>query len=423
MKLQEWIHRLELGAGVRYLRWLLALVAFAALAVAYDSLCFRNFANAEAMDAAQLGRNIAEGRGYTTLFVRPFSMALTREHRADKSPLLKQPHRDISNAPVYPVILSALFRLTPAPADLPAVKGFNVVPDEIFIAILNQVLMGLGAMLVFRLALGWFDRAVAWVSAILFVLTEMYWHFSISGLSTMLLIDVVLLLVWLLSRFEQASRENASAGKLFTHAMAIGLLVGLAMLTRYSVGWLIVPTLIFVTCTAARNRLGLTAAVFCAFALTVTPWIVRNTAASGWPFGTATFCHSGRNSCLSLRHSGTFAEAVVCRFAGPSMVIGRGHGPQRGDKYEGDCRERSPATGRQLALGVFFRGPAGPFSEHQPEPAAMVCRWSTCADGTGAGPDSHARCNRSIRDQFREPAGAVLAAGARLRRRFVFRSG
>src|SRR5881396_1489279 len=121
MKLQEWIHRLELGAGVRYLRWLLALVAFAALAVAYDSLCFRNFANAEAMDAAQLGRNIAEGRGYTTLFVRPFSMALTREHRADKSPLLKQPHRDISNAPVYPVILSALFRLTPAPADLAAV--------------------------------------------------------------------------------------------------------------------------------------------------------------------------------------------------------------------------------------------------------------------------------------------------------------
>ena len=45
LRLQEWIHRLEMGAGVRYLRWLLVGVAFAMLALVYDSLCFRNFNN------------------------------------------------------------------------------------------------------------------------------------------------------------------------------------------------------------------------------------------------------------------------------------------------------------------------------------------------------------------------------------------
>jgi hypothetical protein len=317
MKLQEWIHRLELGAGARYLRWLLTLFAFAALAVAYDSLCFRNLENPEAMDAAQLGRNIGQGKGYTTLFVRPFSMALTREHRADKSPLLKASHRDISNAPVYPMVLAAVSWLTPAPGDLTVRKGFRIVPQDLFIAVLNQALMGLGALLVFCLALGWFDRSVAWASAVLFALTELYWRFSISGLSTMLLMDLVLLLVWMLSRFERDNRENGG-GRVFVYAVAIGVLVGLAMLTRYSAGWLIMPTLVFVAWTAARKRLGVTAAVFCAFAITVTPWLVRNTAASGWPFGTATFA--------VLEETPSFPSDTLERSLNPSFAGLPGHG-------------------------------------------------------------------------------------------------
>ena len=161
VRLQEWIHRLEVGSGAHYLRWILAVVAFAMLAVVYDTLCFRNFTNPEAMDAGQLARNIAEGRGYTTSFVRPFSMALISGHRADKSTLLKEGHPDISNAPVYPMLLAGLLRITPAPGDLTGIKGFNVAPSDMIVAMLNQALMGLGLLLVFRLALGWFDRAVA----------------------------------------------------------------------------------------------------------------------------------------------------------------------------------------------------------------------------------------------------------------------
>ncbi len=289
MRVQEWIHRMELGAGAKYVRWFAAIIGFAMLALIYDSLCFRNFTTAEAMDAAQLGRNIAQGRGYTTYFVRPLSVALTRDAREDKSPLLKEGHRDISNPPVYPLVLAALLKVTPDPGDLLLVKGFSIFPPNMYIAVFNQMLFGLGALLVFRLALRWFNLHVAWMSVVLFLLTELYWRFTISGLSTILLIDLVLLLVLLMGRFERRARENGSPAKLLWSSLAIGATVGFVMLTRYSLGWLILPVLVFVAASGARRRWAWAAAAFAGFAIIVTPWTIRNVMASGLPFGTATY--------------------------------------------------------------------------------------------------------------------------------------
>ena len=66
MKLQEFIHNLEMGAGGRALQLAVAVVAMAAVAVFYDLAAFKNLATQEGMDTAQLARNMAEGRGYTT---------------------------------------------------------------------------------------------------------------------------------------------------------------------------------------------------------------------------------------------------------------------------------------------------------------------------------------------------------------------
>src|SRR6185312_3617864 len=78
---------------------------------------FRNFSTQEAMDSAQVARNIAEGHGYTTLFVRPFSMYLIQNVNQKKSPpksadekpdlsRIDGMHPDVSNPPVYPVVLA-----------------------------------------------------------------------------------------------------------------------------------------------------------------------------------------------------------------------------------------------------------------------------------------------------------------------------
>src|ERR1044072_3330648 len=126
VRLQGWIHRLEEGGGARYLRWLVTVAGFIAMAALYDSVCFRNFSNPEAMEAAQLERNLAKGKGFTTLCVRPFSMKLTREHQASRSALMKKGHKDISNAPVYPLVLVPVVAMASFRGELATIKGFSV---------------------------------------------------------------------------------------------------------------------------------------------------------------------------------------------------------------------------------------------------------------------------------------------------------
>ena len=111
--LQDWIHKLEEGAWAGYLKITAFCLAILALAVVYDLRAYRNFATPEAMDSAQLARNIAEGRGYTTLFIRPFSLYLVQSHhqaRSTNAPTgadtdfaqIKTSHPDLANPPAYP---------------------------------------------------------------------------------------------------------------------------------------------------------------------------------------------------------------------------------------------------------------------------------------------------------------------------------
>src|SRR4051812_8389466 len=114
--LQSLIHKLE-GGGARYVKGLAFVLGFIALLIRYDVHCARNMAAPTAMDAAQLGRNIARGRGYTTQCIRPLSIYLIKEkhHQAgDKDPArLNGNHPDISNPPVYPVVLAGLMKVLP----------------------------------------------------------------------------------------------------------------------------------------------------------------------------------------------------------------------------------------------------------------------------------------------------------------------
>src|SRR5438132_1398194 len=119
MDLQTLIHHVEVGAGTRlFSRWLrvtVSVLGLVLLVVAYNLRAFKNMATAEAMDCAQVARNLAEGNGYTTLFIRPFSLYLIKQksrgdHRApdQNGPTdpgcLRGMHPDIANPPVYPMV-------------------------------------------------------------------------------------------------------------------------------------------------------------------------------------------------------------------------------------------------------------------------------------------------------------------------------
>ena len=83
MPLQDFIHKLTEGSGNRLLQALLVLFAIVGVAVWYDAAALKNLSTIEGMDAAQVGRNLAEGHGFSTQFVRPFSMRLLKLHQQD----------------------------------------------------------------------------------------------------------------------------------------------------------------------------------------------------------------------------------------------------------------------------------------------------------------------------------------------------
>src|SRR5690242_15286251 len=102
--LQEFIPTSEVGESTRRGKVGVALLAFLAFAVVYDLRHFKNFATAEAMDAAQVAHNIARGKGFTTEFVRPLSFYLLRKHQqetkeANAARFLRGNHPDLANPP------------------------------------------------------------------------------------------------------------------------------------------------------------------------------------------------------------------------------------------------------------------------------------------------------------------------------------
>ena len=82
--LQELIHKLEVGPWFRYIKFSLPCLALVLLVVGYNWRSFRNMGTQEAMDAAQVARNVSEGKGYTTLNIRPLSIYLVKTRREAK---------------------------------------------------------------------------------------------------------------------------------------------------------------------------------------------------------------------------------------------------------------------------------------------------------------------------------------------------
>src|SRR5438128_6214748 len=172
IRIQEWIYKFEVGEGTRLIRLLLAILALLALAALYDLREYKNFSTTEAMDSAQLARNIREGKGFTTLFIRPFSIHLVEQRqiefaqRTNDFALLKSGHPDLANPPVYPTLLAGLMKVLPFQWDIKAGIPFSRYQPEVLIAFFNQALFGVAIDLVFRLDRRLLYAFVAWTSSL-----------------------------------------------------------------------------------------------------------------------------------------------------------------------------------------------------------------------------------------------------------------
>ncbi len=335
-RIQNTIHQLDDGILSRAIKYLLVFVAAAMLMLLYDLREYHNFSAPEAMDGAQVARNLAEGNGFSTEYIRPFSLFLIQRHNhgmlastnsATDFAEVYRPHPDLANAPVYPLLLAGMMKISAPEWKVEMHKSFwseggnfRRYKPEFAVAIFNQLLLFLVAWLTFLVARKLFDAQAAWLAAVLVFGSEILWQFSVSGLSTLLLMVFILGLVWCLLKIEEQARtelpeapESPNARRLFILAGIAGLIIGLGMLTRYSFGWMIVPVAFFLALFGGSRRMGLVVAAGLVCVIVVSPWILRNVLVSGTPFGIAGFA--------MLENTDAFPGANLMQSTNPELSL------------------------------------------------------------------------------------------------------
>lgn len=357
MRLQDLIHSLEAGTGARVIKTFAVILGFAALAMCYDMRAYRNFNNQEAMDSAQIAHNIAQGRGFSTQFIRPLALYLVQSANTNSMVKLDEAMTDISNPPVYPALLAGLMKVLPFHFTAQA-KNFASYQPELWICVANQVLFFISVLLLYKLARRMFDPPVAWLSAGLFAAAEVFWHFSVSGLSTMLLVTIVLGIastLWLID--DEDRKDTARPGRMVLLGIVLGLLIGLAGLTRYAFILILAPTLFVLGAFITRSRAVLIITVTVASLAVISPWLVRNYQLSGKWFGTAGFA--------IYEGTAAFPGDRVDRSIDPSVGMGLLEPQDFAEKFFTNCRDilqnDLPRLGGSWVTGFFLVGLLLPF--------------------------------------------------------------
>jgi len=281
--IQSVLHGIELGKAQVVTRIVPFFVCLVVIAVLFDMGPFtvppfvsiggvyHGLNDAQSMDNAQLARQLVRGQGFTTKFIRPYALMQLRTNvlsngldsgrlsgelfPSDLFPKgVQRTLPDTYNAPGYPCLLAAWFRIVKPQFDQTNADlgKRHMYAPEICIPVLNQILLILTAGIVFGLGLRHFDQRVAWVALVSFVATETVWAFTLTALSTTFLMFLVTAITFCAleiyavgeSCFESTLRSFLPAwiwGALLT------LLLSAACLTHLSLLCLLLPLMILLS--------------------------------------------------------------------------------------------------------------------------------------------------------------------------------
>jgi hypothetical protein len=312
-RIQEWVFRMDVSHGVHWFRLgLFGLLVFLVILL-YTGTQFFGLSEPEVMDRAQVGRNLAKGRGYTTQNLRPSDLWHLTHLKDGRSALAGEQKviPDLWTPPVYPFLLSVVFRVIPVQVDLTEAakslkvdaelpRDFRVLESYYEVARLQAmkvdrllVLVGwllylAGMVLLYLLARDLFDHRVAVTSVFLYLFCDPLLDAAIGG-SPVLLLAVLFMVAALglikAERWEQEGRPK----KWVTWALVSSAgAVGLGTLTEYLFASVIVPLLVYVGVMYRKGRraekIGLCVGVI---ALVLFPWMTRNWVVSRTLFGMA----------------------------------------------------------------------------------------------------------------------------------------
>lgn len=244
---------------------------------------FKGLDSPQAMDQAQISREIARGHGFTTKMIRP--VAYDQAQRAQKRSISLVGFQDTYHSPLNPLLNAAVLKVIGADKPSSWQMGANemVFPLDRVIATVSTLFfllaIGVNYLLIARI----FDAKIAGVCAILMLFCDSFWNYSLSGLPQMLMLLLFSSALYFAYRAVEATTEGRLA---MTPALIAGVFFTLLALTHWMTVWIALGYIIFAAVAfRPRGVIGITILVLLIIA-GIGP-ILRNQSITGSPFGTA----------------------------------------------------------------------------------------------------------------------------------------
>jgi hypothetical protein len=283
---QELIHWLGSGGGAR---WLLRGALLLGGVVVSFFVCrsqFHGAASEATLAQADLGRQLAGGRGFTTEVNYPQAVAFFAARGVHFDAAV--PYPEVYQAPLYPLAIAAALRALPSGL---RERLFARVPSppygyaaDYFLLVLNLLLFAAALGLAFTLARGLFGEPAAWVAGLALFVSLPLWQqvVAVDGTALMMVLALGAFHAWW--RTEAAPDLRGAAVPL----AVLGVLCGALFLAEYSAGALVlVAALGTGRRFAAGGRAAALGILLGAFLLVSAPWVARNLAVTGLPTGLA----------------------------------------------------------------------------------------------------------------------------------------
>jgi len=290
--IQSVINSLDAGWFRKALRVFLVVAFLAILASVYALSQFRGLRDPEAMQYAQLARNIHEGRGFVTRCIRPADIAFL-EMRGKQCRLDAFP--DLRHAPLYPALLALAYRLSGASFDVPH-DGTVFGPEARAVIPVGAICYALTGLVVYLLGRRLFGRRQGAVAALVYYLGHAVLSQAVSGLHYPLVSLLVAASLYALVAAASAANEGRRTLCWLPGIVLAGLLGAAAFLAGYG-AVVMLPALVLLALYGLdehpRLAVSVVLLVFCGV---VAPWIMRNVRETGLPLGDslhAVFLESG----------------------------------------------------------------------------------------------------------------------------------
>jgi len=244
---------------------------------------FRGLNSPQAMDQAQIAREISRGNGFTTKMIRP--VAYYQAEKTERRSVSLLGFQDTYHSPLNPLLNAAVFKLIGAdnPDSWQMRENQMIYELDRVVAMVCTVffLMAIGVnyLLISRI----FDAKIAAVCAILMLFCEVFWNYSLSGLPQMLMLLLFSCGAYFVYRAVEAATEGRIA---MTPAVIAGVFFTLLALTHWLTVWIALGYIIFAAISfRPRGIVGLS--ILALLLVAAIGPILRNMGITGTPFGTA----------------------------------------------------------------------------------------------------------------------------------------